>query len=68
MTNELKPEHKTLDEAINYHLTWFEYNLNMGHLATRYSSSIGSAAESYFGQAAIHATILAELRHQAAKR
>lgn len=57
--------HKTLSEAINFHETWFEYYLNMGHLAMRDSGDVSSSGERQFTQAAVHATILAELRRHA---
>lgn len=74
MADELKLEHKSLDEAINYHSVWFEYNINMGHLAIRGVSHqsphpmMTTSAEKLFAEAAIHANILRELRYQQAVR
>jgi len=58
--------HKTLSEAINFHETWFEYHINMGHLAVRNISVITPSAEKEFTRAAMHANILRELRFQQA--
>lgn len=64
MTDELKLEHKTLDEAIKYHSTFFEYALNMGHFSDQRMAA--SSAFKFFEEAAVHAGILAELRHHRA--
>lgn len=58
--------HKTLSEAINFHETWFEYHLNLAHMAEDVLRGGTAHAASYQEQitkAAQHAAILAELRH-----
>ena len=67
MSDELKLEHKTLDEAINYHSTWFEYHLNLAHMVETFINSKEAPPTSYYTQlerAAAHANILRELRYQ----
>lgn len=63
MPDTLKLEHFTIDKAIDYHSTWFEYSINMLHLAAKALSDRGGAADTYRREAADHAAILAELRH-----
>lgn len=57
----LQLEYKTLDETINYHEAQFEYAINMAHLSEGRMAIV--ATEKFMKDAALHATILTELRH-----
>lgn len=67
MSDELRLEHMSLDEAINYHSTWFEYHLNKAHMTDKFVNSKEAPPTSYYTQlerATAHANILRELRYQ----